>query len=71
MISNKVIRPDIENINIRYNNELCLEEYKGKFICNNKREEKEDLCKLHIEKQFNIYDNTKGFKFTFNFPIKR
>lgn len=60
----------IERINIRYNNGLCVEEYNGKFICDNKREEQEDLCKFHIEKQFNIYDDCKNFKFTFNFPIK-
>lgn len=70
MILNKNIKPDIKKIDIRYNNGLCLEEYDGNFICNNKREEQEDLCKFHIVKQFNFYDNSKNFKFTFDFPIK-
>lgn len=70
MINNKGNSLNIEKINIRYRDGLCLEEIEGKFICDNKREKQEDLCKLHIEKQFNIYDDSKGFKFTFDFSIR-
>lgn len=52
MINNKGNSLNIEKINIRYRDRLCLEEIEGNFICDNKREKQEDLCKLHIEKQF-------------------
>lgn len=70
MINNKDKRLNIKKINIRYEDELCLEELDGNFICDKKREKNEDLCKLHIEKQFNIYDDSKDFKFTFDFSMK-
>lgn len=70
MINNKGNRLNIEKINIRHKDGLCIEKLDGKFICDNKREKEEDLCKFHIEKQFNICDDSKDFKFTFDFSIK-
>lgn len=70
MINNKGNRVNIEKINNRYREGLCLEEIEGSFICDNKREKNEDLCKFHIEKQFNIYDDSKDFEFTFDFSIR-
>lgn len=42
----------IDNIDIRFNNRLCIEQDdKSNFICSNMAEENEDLCFFHNEEQ--------------------
>lgn len=44
----------IDEIDIRYNNGICIEQYNNMFICDNKAEIGEDICINHIEEQKSI-----------------
>ena len=60
---------ECEILNKRYNEGVCIEQVDSIFICNRRREKDEDLCKKHIQKQFNIFDDTKDVSFDFEFSI--